>query len=555
MLAVRPMKTLRPPDTPLQHWQLILDQRVREAELEAEIEVRRLEEDLKVLVQRTGKVEAGLDRMGESEERVKAHRTLGRWWGWGFALVSTVLIVTAWWTFNWYLSLTWEKVLLSMTVFILPVIGWPAFLLYRKEKAELSWRTLCGLGLAMVVCSVVALSLLNAGRMAGVLLEEERQQTQATGTSGELGAASEPSSGPRIERVQKFQSVATMVAVILLGIAGEIGAGLTFHGYYRHMTIVWTVWPYYREQSALSDAIADNIAKQEAAKRQPEILRAQLTAAGLMAEATQIEKAAAEARAAAEQEAAQTRADARAAAQAVKNANSLGRVVGIVMVCCLVTVFLLVLVACVFAEERHVQVVVLDLSGSMAQEEFSRNLLAVEGIITRLEPESRFVVLGVTEQSFSAAPLFVETSPKTTGRFGEYLGAWRAKVVREWRRVAEHLRPSAKGSDLLGALVRASTEFEELPQASKTLIILSDMRQVGRGLNLENGRTRPALRTLEAQGLVPRLDAVRVWMLGVHTSGIDIEHWRSLKMFWTQYFEKSGGQVKAFSPNRRVPAL
>src|SRR2546425_1209209 len=132
MLARRPMKMLKPPDTPLQHWQLIRDQRVREAELEAEIEVRRLEEDLKVLVQRTGKVEAGLDRMGESEERVKAHRTLGRWWGWGFALASAVLMLTAWWTLSWYVTLTWEIALLSLTLFIVPIIGWARFLDKRK---------------------------------------------------------------------------------------------------------------------------------------------------------------------------------------------------------------------------------------------------------------------------------------------------------------------------------------------------------------------------------------------------------------------------------------
>src|SRR5207249_11429205 len=118
MLAARPMKMLKPLDTPLQHWHLILDQRVREAELEAEIEVRRLEEDLKVLVQHTGKVEASLDRMDEPEERVKVHRTLGRWWGWGFALASAVLMLTAWWTLNSYLSLTWDKALLALTLFV-----------------------------------------------------------------------------------------------------------------------------------------------------------------------------------------------------------------------------------------------------------------------------------------------------------------------------------------------------------------------------------------------------------------------------------------------------
>jgi hypothetical protein len=189
----------------------------------------------------------------------------------------------------------------------------------------------------------------------------------------------------------------------------------------------------------------------------------------------------------------------------------------------------------------------------MASEEFARNVQAVEGIIERLASETRFVVLGVSEASFSGSPLFVQTSPKNAGRFGEYLSAWRGKAIREWRLVAERLQPSAKGSDILGALARASTEFEEAPQASKTLILLSDMRHVGQGVNLEKGPA-PPVRLLEERGLVIRLAGVKVWMLGVHTDGIDAGQWRGLKVFWCQYFQKAGAEIKVFSPNRKAPA-
>jgi hypothetical protein len=282
------------------------------------------------------------------------------------------------------------------------------------------------------------------------------------------------------------------------------------------------------------------VARQEEVKRQPEILHAQLTATGLEYEAAEIERAAAEAR---------------AATEAAAKANSLGRLVKIVLVAGAGFVLaLLAVAAAVFAEERHAAVVILDLSTSMASEEFARNVQAVEGAIERLAPETRFVVLGVTEESFSATPLFVQTSPKNTGRFGEYLGAWRGKAIREWRLVAERLQPTAKGSDILGALARASTEFAELPQASKTLIIFSDMCHTGRGLDLETGRSRPEMSSLEQRGLVARLSGVQVWMLGVHTAGIDMGQWRDLQVFWCQYFQKAGAEVKSFSPNRRAPA-
>ena len=480
---------------PNAHWRLIRDQRVREAEVKAEIEVKGLEEEAKVLIERKSQVEAELGRMGESEAGVKAHRTLARWWGSGFVLASLVLMLSAWWTLNWYLSLTWEKGLLALTLFVLPLVGWAAFLVLGKQRVELSWRITSGLGLGVVICSVVATALLGAGRMAGVLLEENRQQASATVATEELAATSGEDTGglALVSRVKKLLSVATMVSVILLGIAGEIAAGLAFHEYYRRMTVVSTVWPYFREQAGLSHAIDDNHAEQEAVRRQPEILHAKLTAAGLEAEAAEMQRAAREARAAEEKAVA----EARAAAEAERKANSLGRVVKIVVVASLVAVLLLLsLAAAVFAAERHVHVVILDLSVSMASDEFARNVQAVEGLIERLPAETRFAVLGVMEASFGVAPLFVQTSPKSTGRFGEYLSAWRGKAIREWRLVAERLQPSSRGSDILGALARAATEFEEAPpQASKTLILLSDMRHVGQGVNLENG-TPPPVSTL-----------------------------------------------------------
>ncbi|HXN41756.1 MAG TPA: hypothetical protein VN918_08220 [Myxococcaceae bacterium] len=541
------MKLLKAPE-PNSQWRLIRDQRVREAEVRAETGVKRLEEEGKVLRERKDQVDVELSRMRETEAGVNAHRKLARWWGAGFVIAALVTMLTAWWTLDWFLSLTWEKGLIALTIFILPLIGWAVFLL--KQGVEVSARVQVGLGLFVVVCAMVATAGLGAGRMAGVLLDEDRrQQVSAPQTTSELtNAGNESGPNPRVARVKKLLAIASMVSVILFAIACEISLGLAFHEYYRHMTVVRTVWPFYRERATLADEIADNVARQEEVKRWPEILHAQLTAAGLAAEAAQMEKVAAEARAADEK----TAAEARAAAEAEAKANSLGRLVKIVLVAGAVLVLSLLAVAtAVFAEERHATVVILDLSTSMASEEFARDVQAVEGAIERLPADTRFVVLGVTEASFSATPLFVQTSPKNTGRFGEYLSAWRGKAIREWRLVAERLQPSAKGSDILGALARASIEFAELPQASKTLILLSDMRQVGQGVNLEK-RPAPPVSALEQPGLMPRLPGVQVWMLGVHADGIDVGHWRELQTFWCEYFQRAGAEVKAFSPNRRV---
>lgn len=514
------------------NWEAIRDQEVRKAELESEIELRRLEEERKLFEARQAQVGAELDRLGESEANLRAHRAIARWWLALFLLALGVAVGSAWWSVNWYLTLTWEKALLALTLFVLPLVGWMAFLIYARDRAQGRdlWRVFCGLGLLVVVCSVLATALLGAGRMAGTALEEERRQTEASRTDGELGSSSDAplsnSQVSQVSRVKNLLSFFTMAAVILLGVAGEVAAGLAFHEYYKHMTVVWTVWPFYREQRRLGALLVENSRGQDEVRRWPELVHVRLTAQALREEA---------------------------------RADSLSLLIRrVFLVVGVGLVLLLVVAGLVFAEElpRQITVVVLDTSTSAAaDEEFSKNLRAIEGVAERIGAGgSRLVVLGVTEASFGLAPLLVETSPRAAGRFGEYVDEWRRTVVQAWRKVAGALKPSARGSDLFGALARASIEFDEVPKGPKRLIVLSDMRQVGRGFNFERimGDSQAVVQEVERQNLIPRLDGVQVWLLGVHTVGIDERHWGRIKAFWTEYFRRAGAELKAFTPSRRL---
>jgi len=107
---------------------------------------------------------------------------------------------------------------------------------------------------------------------------------------------------------------------------------------------------------------------------------------------------------------------------------------------------------------------------------------------------------------------------------------------------------------VIGAIARAALEFEEAPEAKRRLLILSDMRQVGRGLNFEKtiGDPAPLIERVKREQMVPTLAGIEVWALGVETRGIDEGHWRRIRSFWTQFFRAAGADLKAFSPNRRL---
>jgi len=533
-------------------WEDMRDHEVAKAHLEAEIELRRLEEERGLLQGRREEVEASLERLGESEESLRAKRTYAKSWGVLFLLAVAVTVLSAWWSVNWYLSLTWEKALLAVTLFVLPLVGWMVFLVYVRDRAQGRelWKIFAALGLVIILCSGVAGIVLGVGRMAGTALEEEIQGTQATGSSEDLVATAAPRetlSQARVARVKTVLGWTAAVAVILLGIAGEIAAGVAFHEYVKRMTVVWTVEPYYRERRELLERLAENGEREAEVRRWPQMRYVVLTIAGFQREADAARQAAEANRRDAQ--------EARLREQAETERHSLGRLIKRV---CLVFFLALGLVVGIVAIALGAEatVVIVDLSTSAGtQEEFSQNVRAVESLIQRVSPGgNRFAVFGITERSFSNGPLLSETSPTAAGRFGEYLADWRRVAAQRWRTLAEGLTPSFTRSDLFGALARASVEFEETPKTAKRLVIFSDMRQVGRGFNFERVMLDPRLviGRVEREGFVPRLEGVQVWALGVHTAGVDERHWSDLRAFWSEFFKRSGAALKAFTPNRRL---
>lgn len=534
-------------------WQAVRDQEVRKAEVEAAIDLRRLSEEQKLLDAEAEQIDGELTGCGHSASSVKAHGTLAQWWGGLFILASALAVVSTWWSVNWYLTLTWEKAALAVTLFVLPLVGWMAFLMRARDwmQERFLQRILCALGLLIVLSSATAGILLGLGRMAGVTVIEER--SAATPVSSDLDAPSaDAAPAPPVERISKVKSllaVATAGAVILLILAGEVAAGIAFDEYVKRMTVVWTVAPLYRRRNEVAEELAANAEAEEAARRRPELVHAQLTIQGLkreeaaLAEATEKER--------------ETALAAHEAEEHARRRDSVGYLVRRVVIAFLIGLaVILVIAAIAVAEDVRVEttVVVLDLSRSTEPAEFARNIRAVEGLIARTGAGGSLTVLGIGEASFAAAPLLRESAPLNPGRFAEHLDAWHRSRVAKWRRIASELGPVASGSDLFGALARAAEEFGGDANGRRRLVVLSDMRHVGRGINLERpfGPPKPLVDRVEAQALIPRLGGVGVWLLGVHSAGIDERHWGLLKAFWVEYLRRAGAELKAFSPNRQL---
>lgn len=532
------------------YWERRRDQEVRRATLEAEIELRRLEEERKLLEAERVRVEAELDRLGESESGLRAHALLARRWGGLCVLTLLLMMLGAWWSVSWYQTLGWEKGLLAVSLCILPLIGGTTFLMRARQRGEERHfqKLLCAIGLVIVLSSVAAGALLGLGRMAGVTQTEEHQA--ASQVPEDLDApAQHTGNAAGVAKTKWLLGLAGFSAVILITIAADMASAIAFDEYVKRTTVVRTVRPYYERADALRELLAENSRGEEEVQRSPELLYIRLTIAGLNHEEATTREAAEAERKAKEQ--------ARLAEEQVRHRDSLAFLIKRVLLFFgIATAIILGAAALALATESGpaVTVVLFDLSRSTESGEFAKNLRAVEGIMLRAPENSRLVVLEITEASFGRSPLLAESSPRTAGQFGEYVDSWRQGAVGRWRKVARTLSPAAPGSDLFGAMARASREFDGASGTVKRLIVLSDMRHVGRGFNFERVMGDPlfVMESVRRQELVPRLEGVKVWVLGAHTVGIDERQWDRLKRFWTEYFASAGADLRTFTPMRRL---
>ena len=207
-------------------------------------------------------------------------------------------------------------------------------------------------------------------------------------------------------------------------------------------------------------------------------------------------------------------------------------------------------------------IVFLDMSRSMEsndytnqQTEFQKNVNGIESFIRNdLMPGEKLRVLGIIENSFSNPYLLMEGQVSTNkGAFGEVVARDKLNLVQAWKKL--HLKPMAKMTDIFGALSLGSNLFNHR-ERKKQLILFSDMRHYTREMDLETpsviNKDSEIKRVIEKGYLAPLPD-VKIWCLGVHGAGKEPTYWRSLSVFWMEYFRQAkASDPIVFSMERRL---
>jgi hypothetical protein len=213
------------------------------------------------------------------------------------------------------------------------------------------------------------------------------------------------------------------------------------------------------------------------------------------------------------------------------------------------------------ANGAECSVILLDLSRSSqltdqggAGNEFQKNIDAITNLIRKLNTGSWTWIVGITDQSLSRPFVILKGSISVSrGLFGEKTEFEKKRLVKEFKVVANTLRPDFKASDILGAIYLGSNLFPRRCQ-ERRLTIYSDMRHIDHRFDLQNVPVVPLdlLKAIEKKGLIPSLIGVKVFVQGAHPIGKNEGYWQSLKAFWVAYFQKANGKLQTYSINQEV---
>jgi hypothetical protein len=199
-------------------------------------------------------------------------------------------------------------------------------------------------------------------------------------------------------------------------------------------------------------------------------------------------------------------------------------------------------------------VVIKDLTSSTPGEQDSLNNAFISTLLSQAGAGDEVYVTGITDASFSKPLVILHgTLPDDRHPLKPKLLAAQQGIISEWKSKSRSATRPYKASDIIGAVYHASLLLRG-KSSEKWLVILSDMRNSTRELDIENVPEidrEKSLSQLGAKGLIPNLTGVNVAILGVHTTGKAISpiYYQSLGNFWQGFFEKAHAEVVAFQPD------
>lgn len=187
---------------------------------------------------------------------------------------------------------------------------------------------------------------------------------------------------------------------------------------------------------------------------------------------------------------------------------------------------------------KRCTVILVDMTGSF--DYWSESCEGISSIIGEMMPGDRLYVTGITATSFFDDNLLLNAyipMPKYTNelyseKYIRDIENTRYKLQKQWEAKVNTITPDAQATDVVGAMLYASTIFANAQAKSNCLIVYSDLED-----NV-------------AQKFTGRFNDARVWCLYVEHK--DFKEYSKKVSAWKEFFEKAG--VKEKDIIIRIPA-
>ncbi len=199
--------------------------------------------------------------------------------------------------------------------------------------------------------------------------------------------------------------------------------------------------------------------------------------------------------------------------------------------------------------------VAFDVTGSTDHDRL-QNQRAVLTIIDSLNPCDEIQIMLITQATFSNPEYMIRhTMPSKAGYFNEEVRRKKIEIINEFRKKAETLLKERPATSLIDGIYLFARLLNEQRGRRKVLVILSDMRQFAKEISedmiAQSGEK--IIAKLKAEGLIPDMKGIDIYVMGASTAGMSIEKWKKLERFWTSFFSQTGASLKCYDIGRQLP--
>jgi hypothetical protein len=197
--------------------------------------------------------------------------------------------------------------------------------------------------------------------------------------------------------------------------------------------------------------------------------------------------------------------------------------------------------------------IIFDVTGSTDSER-DLNQKCFIRIVNELKPGDGFATISATDVSFVNPEYLInyQVLPLKAGQWELELRRVKARICSEFVNKIKNMPMERPSTSLLEAVYLAAQILSEGQNLRKALLIIGDMREHRKLLNEDSifQRGDDILSQMRADGEIPDLAGMDIYILGASTVGLSPMQWGKIRAWWFKLLTSGGGRIVCYDVGR-----